>query len=108
MTHLTPALHPVLPRSVTVIGKTYAFKEFMKAKFEDIRYLDLLFNGGKMTKAAWVLPVHAQTEETGTLADFLRGLGASVDEEDLDEIIDSHLLRGEPVERLRLSNKTDA
>lgn len=31
-----------------------------------------------------------------------------VDEEDLDEIIDSHLLRGEPVERLRLTNKTDA
>jgi len=75
----------VLPRSILIIGKTYEFKEFLKKKFEEIRYLDLVFNGGTETKAGWVLPVSAETEATGTLADYLRKLGAEVTEEDLDE-----------------------
>ena len=56
----------------------------MKEKFGAIAYTDLVFNGGTVTKAAWVLPVDAQTEETGTLADFLRALGCEVDEVELD------------------------
>ena len=56
----------------------------MKAKFGAIAYTDLVFNGGTVTKAAWVLPVDAQTEEMGTLADFLRALGCEVDEVELD------------------------
>ena len=68
------------------MGKgTYEFKEDMKEKFGAIAYTDLVFNGGTVTKAAWVLPVDAETEETGTLADFLRTLGVEVDEVDLDE-----------------------
>ena len=54
-------------------------------KFPEIRYLDLIFNGGNDKKAAWVLPVSAQTEATGTLADYLVSLGAIVHEVDLDE-----------------------
>ena len=76
----------VLPRSVMIIGKgTYDFKDFVKAQFPTIRYLDLLFNGGKIVKSAWVLPDDDQTAETGTLADFLEGLGATVKEVDLDD-----------------------
>eukprot|EP00964_Phaeocystis_antarctica_P114424 scaffold78386_cov63-Phaeocystis_antarctica.AAC.2 len=74
----------VLPRSILVAGKFYPFKEFAKAKFPEIRYLDLVFNGGADKKAAWVLPVSAQTEATGTLAAYLVGLGAIVHEVDLD------------------------
>jgi len=75
----------VLPRSIMVVGKhTYAFKEFMKEQFPEIRYTDLIFNGGTLTKAAWVLPASAETEENGTLADFLSSLGATVTEVDLD------------------------
>lgn len=68
------------------MGKhTYEIKEDMKAKFGAIAYTDLVFNGGTVTKSAWVLPVDSQTEETGTLADFLRSLGCEVDEVELDE-----------------------
>ena len=56
----------------------------MKAKFGAIAYTDLVFNGGTVTKSAWVLPADAQTEETGTLADFLCALGCEVDEVELD------------------------
>ena len=67
-----------------VVGKhTYSFKDDMKAQFESIRYLDLMFNGGTVTKSAWILPVEAQTESTGTLAALLRKLGAKVTEVDL-------------------------
>ena len=79
----------LLPWSILVAGKFYPFKEFGKAKFPEIRYLDLIFNGGNDKKAAWVLPVSAQTEATGTLADHLVSLGARchrpiVHEVDLD------------------------
>ena len=75
----------VLPRSIMIVGKhTYAFKEFLKEKFPTILYMDLVFDGGQVTKSAWVLPVSAQTEETGTLAEFLESLGARVTEVDLD------------------------
>lgn len=47
-------------------------------------HVDLIFNGGKVTKAAWVLSEEDQTAETGTLADFLESLGATVQEIDLD------------------------
>ena len=74
----------VLPRSIMLIGKTYDWKDYLKEQFPTIRYLDLIFNGGKVTKAAWVLAEEDQTEETGTLADFLEGNGATVTEVDLD------------------------
>ena len=75
----------VLPRSILIAGKVYPFKEFLKDQFEDIRYKDLVLNGGEDTKAAWLLPVDAQTPSTGTLADFLISLGATVTVEELDE-----------------------
>jgi len=85
-TQFETARDGVLPRSIMVMGpRTYEFKEFMKAHFPEIRYLDLVFNNGTVKKAAWVLPAAAETERTGTLADFLRGLGAVVTEVDLDE-----------------------
>ena len=56
----------------------------VKERFPTIRYIDLIFNGGKVTKAAWVLPEEDQTAETGTLADFLESLGTTVQEIDLD------------------------
>ncbi|EOD39934.1 hypothetical protein EMIHUDRAFT_223118 [Emiliania huxleyi CCMP1516] len=58
------------------------------AKFPTVDYVDLVFPGpdGLMSiiKTAWVLPIAAQTALTGTLADFLRTLGATVTEVDLD------------------------
>merc|ERR1719231_1559618 len=76
----------LLPPSIMVVGNVYAFKEFMKERFpEGLRYLDLIFKGGTDVKTAWVLEVSAQTERTGTLADFLRSLGIKVTEVDLDE-----------------------
>ena len=75
----------MLPRSIMIMGKAYDFKEFLKERFPEIRYLDLVFNNGTVQKAAWVLPVSAQTASTGTLADFLISLGVTVDEIDLDE-----------------------
>jgi len=41
--------------------------------------------GGSVVKLGWVLPVNAQTEGTGTLAEFLRAIGVEVSEVDLDE-----------------------
>ena len=35
---------------------TYDFKEYLKKHFDAIRYVDLVFNGGTVEKAAWVLP----------------------------------------------------
>lgn len=63
----------------------YPFKEFLKDRFPGLKYMDLVFNDGAVTKSAWVLPVDAQTEETGTLANFLGSLGVDVTEVDLDE-----------------------
>jgi hypothetical protein len=74
-----------LPRSIMIAGNAYDFKECLKEQFNEIRYLDLIFNGGTTTKAAWILPVSAQTRETGTLASFLKSLGVKVTEVDLDE-----------------------
>lgn len=78
----------VLPRSIMIIGKTYTFKEYIKDRFPEVRYLDLIFNGGSVTKAAWVLPVTAETTARGTLAALLTSLGARVIEVDLDEDMD--------------------
>jgi len=76
----------LLPPSIMVVGNVYAFKEFMKERFpEGLRYVDLIFKGGTDVKTAWVLEVSAQTERTGTLADFLRSLGVKVTEVDLDD-----------------------
>ena len=74
-----------LPRSIMIAGNAYDFKEMLKEKFNEIKYLDLIFNGATTTKAAWILPVSAQTRETGTLASFLKSLGVKVTEVDLDE-----------------------
>ena len=60
-------------------------EEFLKERFPEIRYTDLIFNGGTIRKAAWVLPITGQTAATGTLADFLISLGVDVTEVDLDE-----------------------
>ena len=75
----------VLPKSIMIVGKAYQFKELLKDRFDQIRYKDLIFSGGKVTKCAWVLPCNAQTESTGTLANYLKGLGVKVTEIDLDE-----------------------
>ena len=75
----------ILPLSIMIVGKnTYDFKEYFKGRFPAIRYLDLIFNGGTETKAAWVLAESEMTSNTGTLADFLLKCGATVDEIDLD------------------------
>ena len=74
-----------LPRSIMIAGNAYDFKECLKEQFNEIRYLDLIFNGATTTKAAWILPASAQTRETGTLASFLKSLGVKVTEVDLDE-----------------------
>ena len=73
----------MLPRSILItptVGSVYPFKEFLKDRFPGLNYTDLIFNGGAMAKAGWVLPVDAQTEETGTLANFLCSLGMDVTE----------------------------
>ena len=76
----------LLPPSIMIVGNIYVFKEFVKQRFANgLRYLDLIFKGGTETKTAWVLEVAAQTEATGTLADFLVSLGVDVTEVDLDE-----------------------
>ena len=74
-----------LPRSIMIAGNAYDFKEMLKEQFNEIKYLDLIFNGATTTKAAWILPASAQTRETGTLASFLKSLGVKVTEVDLDE-----------------------
>ena len=68
-----------------IMGAVYDFKEFLKERFPEIKYTDLIFNGGTIKKAAWVLPITGQTAATGTLADFLISLGVDVTEVDLDE-----------------------
>ena len=69
-----------------VVGQgTYDFKEYLKKHFDVIRYVDLVFNGGTVEKAAWVLPCAGETEATGTLAAFLTDLGVEVTEKNLDE-----------------------
>ena len=68
-----------------IVGEVYDFKEFIKKRFPEVRYTDLIFNGGTVNKAAWVLPVSAQTEATGSLADFLEELGVTIDEVMLDD-----------------------
>ena len=76
----------VLPKSIMVVGQgTYDFKEYLKKHFDAIRYVDLVFNGGTVEKAAWVLPCAGETEATGTLAAFLTDLGVDVTEKNLDE-----------------------
>ena len=79
----------LLPPSVVMMGKdTYDVKDYVKAKFPTVAYVDLVFPGPdgpkSIIKTAWVLPIAAQTASTGTLADFLRTLGATVTEVDLD------------------------
>ena len=76
----------VLPKSIMVVGQgTYDFKEYLKKHFDAIRYVDLVFNGGTVEKAAWVLPCAGETEATGTLAAFVTDLGVDVTEKNLDE-----------------------
>lgn len=91
----------VLPPSIMIIGEVYNFKEFLKDRYTSIRYTDLQFDG--RSKAAWVLPQSEETEETGTLKQFLNNLGVDVIEVDLDEESDdepdsSDLVETEAVE----------
>ena len=73
----------VLPPSILIAGNAYDFKEFLKAKFKEIRYTDVVIGANK--KAAWVLPLDAQTAASGTLLDFCTSLGVTCDEVDLDD-----------------------
>ena len=78
-------INGILPESIMMVGEAYDFKEYIKQRFPEVRYTDLIFNGGTVNKAAWVLPVSAQTEATGSLADFLEELGVTIDEVMLDD-----------------------
>ena len=54
------------------MGKnTYDLKDYVKAKFPTVDYVDLVFPGPdglkSIIKTAWVLPIAAQTAWTGTL-----------------------------------------
>jgi len=74
-----------LPPSVFIATKSIvleAYLDRMQARFPDLQYIDLMF--GDVQKSVWVLPLSAQTTETGTLAAFMSGLGLSVEEVDLD------------------------
>lgn len=75
----------VLPPSIMIVGKTSEFIRFLKERFPQIQSLELMFYGGTVLRSAWVLPVSAQTEETGTLGNYLRELGVEVREDDLEE-----------------------
>ncbi len=73
----------MLPRSILftpTVGSVYPFKELLKDRFPGLKYMDLVFNDGEVTKSGWVLPMDSQTEETGTLANFLGSLGVDVTE----------------------------
>ena len=39
----------------------------------------------RASQSAWVLPLDAQTESTGTLAEYLTSLGVEVDEVNIDD-----------------------
>lgn len=72
-----------------MMGKnTYDVKDYIKTKFANVFYEDLVFPGPhgpkSITKTAWVVPIASQTASIGTLADFLHTLGATVTEVDLD------------------------
>ena len=68
--------------------EAFDVKDYVKNQFPNVDYEDLLFPGPhgpkSITKTAWVVPIASQTASTGTLADFLRTLGAAVTEVDLD------------------------
>ena len=75
--------------SHVMMGKnTYDVKDYVKTHFDNVEYSDLLFPGPhgpkSIIKTAWVVPIASQTASTGTLADLLRTLGATVTEVDLD------------------------
>ena len=64
----------LLPPSLVMMGKnTYDVKDYVKAKFPTVDYVDLVFPGPEglksITKTAWVVPIASQTASTGTLAD---------------------------------------
>eukprot|EP00966_Prymnesium_polylepis_P203212 4707777-Prymnesium_polylepis.2 len=48
----------------------------MRSRFPDLQYVDLVC--GDVVKSAWVLPLAAQTTQTGTLATFMSSLGLSI------------------------------
>ena len=77
----------LLPPSLVMMGKnTYDVKDYVKNKFPNVDYVEVFPgpDGPKsIIKTAWVLPIAAQTAWTGTL-DFLRTLGATVTEVDLE------------------------
>jgi hypothetical protein len=74
----------ILPRSIMIVGNAIEFKEFLKAKFEIIKFQTLILDGGATIRSAWVLPCSAQTNETSTLAKYLKSLGVQITEVDLD------------------------
>lgn len=74
-----------LPPSVFVVAKAGALDGYMdrvRVHFPQLVEEDLLLS--ESTKRVWVLPLEAQTAETGTLAQFLASLGLCVAEQDLD------------------------
>ena len=75
----------VLPPSIFIAARTDTLGEHLdriRAHFPHLQYVDLTFVG--TVKSAWVLPLAAQTVETGTLAAFMSNIGLSVEEADLD------------------------
>ena len=84
----------LLPPSLVTVGKnTYDVKDYVKAKFPTVDYVDLVFPGPdglkSIIKTAWVLPIHRRPNRLDwhprRVADyFLRTLGATVTEVDLD------------------------
>ena len=58
------------------------YLDCMRSRFPDLQYVDLVC--GDVVKSAWVLPLVAQTAQTGTLAAFMWSLGLGVEEVDLD------------------------
>ena len=57
----------------------------VRERFPQLSYVDVILAG--QTKSAWALPLDAQSAETGTLAECLTRLGATVkDDLTLDDI----------------------
>jgi len=74
-----------LPPSIFIAAKSAFLEDYIgriQARFPELQYTALVLAG--VQKSAWVLPLAAQTAETGTLALFMSGLGLSVEEVDMD------------------------
>ena len=79
------AVAGALPPSIFIAAKSAILEGYIvriQARFPQLQYTDLVL--ADVHKSAWVLPLAAQTAETGTLACFMSSLGLSVQEDDMD------------------------